>query len=376
MQLVKPSIEHLDVTTDPLKAIEIAGRTCYKSEDKITDDSAEKFVKMLLKREHHAMIEHSNFILGVDASLYDDILKVEDRQYIRMSKGKNGSLVSGNPRALRDFCLRPDIDSHIQRQLALVLCDTASLLYTDVLRYTEHLKYMDKITICRVRLVDPDDLSRSEKLKHQVASYKIVCNRGFTHELVRHRPFSYAQESTRYCNYKGGVSFIIPPWLDVSEGDINLTSHPELGEIIENADDAWVYAMQYAESRYKSLIEDGQKPQQARGVLPIDLKTEIVVTGNLQQWRTFFGLRCTPKRAPKEDLINGIWYHATAPHPQMQEIANMILADMKMRVPGIFDEIGVQEYQPCSLCRKLNRVGAGCVGNRFMNGCVNFQVID
>ena len=148
MQLVKPSIEHLDIT-DPLKSIEQAGRTCYKSEDMITDDSAEKFVQMLIKRGHHAMIEHGNFILEIGPSLYEDILKVEDRQYIRMGKAYHGCgyLVSGNPRAFRDFCLRPDVDSHIQRQLALVLCDTASLLFNDVLRYTDDLKKYDDIVI-------------------------------------------------------------------------------------------------------------------------------------------------------------------------------------------------------------------------------------
>lgn len=336
MKLVKPSIKHLDIT-DPLKSIERAGRTCYKSEDKITEDSAEKFVLMLLKRTHHAMIEHGNFILEVDDSLYKEILKIEDRQYIRMSSGISGWLISGNPRALRDFCLRSDVDSYLQRQLAIVLCDTASLLFNDVLRYTEHLKKCDAITICKIRQIDPANLSRSEKLKHQVASYRIICNRGFTHEQVRHRPFSYAQESTRYCNYRGGVSFIIPPWTtniepgaDVGYG--NLTNYMF-------KEGHWLHHMLDCETAYITLSNAGWKPQKARGVLPIDLKTEIVVTGNLQQWMIFFGLRCTPKQAPKNKLINGIWYHATAPHPQMQEIANMILVDMKERVPVIFDEV-------------------------------------
>ena len=339
MQLVKPSIEHVDVTSDPLRAIEAAGRTCYKSEDKATEDSAEKFVKMLIERGHHAMIEHGNFILSVDGDLYEEILKIEDRQYIRMScdvRG-NGCLISGNPRALRDFCLRPDVPSKIQRAIAIVVSQTTPILFDDTVRYTDHLTLEDEQTVDQVELFGSvSHLSRSEKLKHQVASYRIVCNRGFTHEQVRHRPFSYAQESTRYCNYKGGVTFIIPPWMKQETQEV--VSFLD-GKYINPITVAWVNSLLHSESMYLDLIKRGWSPQQARGVLPIDLKTEIVVTGNLQQWMTFFKLRCTPVRAPKEDLINGIWYHATAPHPQMQEVANMILADMKTRVPVIFDDM-------------------------------------
>lgn len=331
MILVKPSIKHLDIT-DVLESIEQAGRTCYKSEDKITEGSAEKFVQMLLKREHHAMIEHGNFILSVGGNLYEEILKIEDRQYIRMSKVSkgHGCIISGNPRAFMDFCFRPDIPSGIQRILAVELSKDTPILFKDVVRQTDHLMDSADDRISATLVSDTNNLSRSEKLKHQVASYRIVCNRGYTHEQVRHRPPSYAQESTRFCNYKGGVTFIIPPWFgkDWSYATRTESACPE---------NEWAEAMRLSECFYENLIKWGWKPQKARGVLPIDLKTEIVVTCNLQQWMIFFGLRCTPARAPKEELVNGIWYHASAPHPQMQEIANMILVDMKERVPVIFD---------------------------------------
>ena len=146
MRLVKPSVERLDVTTDPIKAIELAGRTCYKSEDKIGEGTADKFVKMLMKRGHHAMIEHSNFILSVDSDIYRYILELEDRKYIRMTcdvQG-NGCLISGNGRALMDFCLRPDVKSEIQRMIALELSKKARELFQDTLRYTVHLSPADK----------------------------------------------------------------------------------------------------------------------------------------------------------------------------------------------------------------------------------------
>ena len=226
MRLVKPSIEFLDSTANPLQAIEWAGRTCYKSEDKITEDSAEGFVKMLLNRGHEAMIEHAS------------------------------------------------------------------------------------------------------------ASYRFVCDRGVTHEIVRHRLFSYAQESTRYCNYKGGVSFIIPPWVCIPERFIGIDVVPT-GDGLEatkqdlkpapasnTADHIWLRNIHHAGMDYNVTLDQGWTPQQARSVLPNSLKTEIVVTGNLREWRHFFKLRC-----------------AKAAHPQMREVALMALEDIKSRIPVVFDDL-------------------------------------
>ena len=335
MQLVKPSIEHVDVTSDPIKAIEAAGRTCWKSEDRIAEGTAEKFVKMVMDKKHYAVVEHGNYILSVDSDLYEEILKIEDRQFIRMScdVGGNGCLVSGNPAALRDFCLRPDIKSVIQRALAVELSKNTPILFDDTIRDTDHLSHLDTDVIGTVELFpNTDSLSISEKLKHQVASYRIVCNRGVTHEIVRHRLFSYAQESTRYCNYKGGVTYIIPPWIDIEPGEytdmLDMDGRGATSEEIKYRYDnidfvAWYHHMRSCEITYKNQLGYGWTPQQARSVLPNALKTEIVVTGNLREWRHFFKLRCSPKA-----------------HPQMQEVANMVLADIRTRVPVIFDEIG------------------------------------
>ncbi len=334
MQLVKPSIKHVDVTSDPLKAIEAAGRTCWKSEDKIGEGTAEKFVKMILDKKHFAVIEHGNFILSTDPSIYEEILKVEDRQFIRMScdvQG-NGCLISGNPRAFRDFCLRPDISSGIQRVLAVELSKHTPILFDDTVRYSDYLSHLDTDAIGTVKLFESiDSLSISEKLKHQVASYRIICNRGVTHEIVRHRLFSYTQESTRYCNYKGGVTFIKPCWLYPElKGLETVESTCDFEYYISEFKDRsvrvlhWLHAMACTEIKYQTAISNlNWAPQKARGQLPIDLKTEIVVTGNLQEWVHSFKLRCSPKA-----------------HPQMQEVANMILVDMKTRVPVIFDDMG------------------------------------
>jgi thymidylate synthase (FAD) len=170
--------------------IEAAGRTCYKSEDKITESSAVEFVKKILKRGHLSVIEHASMTV------------------------------------------------------------------------------------------------------------RFVVNRGFTHELVRHRLASFSQESTRYCNYKGGVEFIIPPWVDVKPGEYNDLSA---------STDLWVQNMLYSEARYLRLLELGWKPQMARDVLPIGLKTEIVMTCNFREWLHVFSLRCSK-----------------AAHPQMQELMPLV----------------------------------------------------
>ena len=153
-------------------------------------------------------------------------------------------------------------------------------------------------------------------LEHEKISVRIICDRGVSHELVRHRIASYSQESTRYCNYSkdkfgNELTFIRPPWVPEEFGG-------------NQAARAWKQAMQYAEFYYLKLLENGWTPEQARAVLPNSLKTEIVATMNLREWRHFFRLRCAP-----------------AAHPQMRQIANMMLAEFQNAVPVVFDDLEV-----------------------------------
>ncbi len=150
-------------------------------------------------------------------------------------------------------------------------------------------------------------------IEHEKISVKIICDRGVSHEIVRHRLASYSQESTRYCNYHkdkfGSELTMIRPFF-WSE---NTEQYHE-----------WINAMQIIENTYNTLICMGAKAEEARCVLPNCLKTEIVVTMNLREWRHFFKLR-TAERA----------------HPQMREIAVPLLQEMKTRIPVIFDDINV-----------------------------------
>ena len=190
-----------------LQKLERCGRVCYKSEDKITEGSAEKFIGMILKSGHESVLEH------------------------------------------------------------------------------------EKLTV------------------------KFICDRGVTHEIVRHRIASYSQESTRYCNYSkdkfgNELTFIRPCfWADDSD---------------EYA--VWKQAMEEIEKTYVKLISLGAKPEEARSILPNSLKTEIVCTMNLREWRHFFRLR-TAERA----------------HPQIREISVALLDELKKRIPVIFDDINTSD---------------------------------
>lgn len=203
MKIVNPSVEICMPMSgaDMLRHIERCGRICYKSEARITDTSAEAFVRGLIKRGHEAVLEHASL------------------------------------------------------------------------------------------------------------SVKFVCDRGVSHEIVRHRLAAYCQESTRYCNYsKEGfgseITVIKPCYLDAQGLSI------------------WRRACETAETAYFDLLDWGCTPQEARAVLPNSLKTELYMTADLREWRHFFKLRTSP-----------------AAHPQMREVALLALRELQAAVPVIFDDI-------------------------------------
>lgn len=148
-------------------------------------------------------------------------------------------------------------------------------------------------------------------LEHFSITVKFICNRGVSHEIVRHRLASYCQESTRYCNYGkdcfGTEITIIKP-LYLEKGTVGYS--------------AWEEACQCAENSYFALLDNGYTPQEARAVLTNSLKTEVVMTANLREWRHFFKLRCSK-----------------AAHPQMREIATPLCKELQARIPIIFDGI-------------------------------------
>lgn len=153
-------------------------------------------------------------------------------------------------------------------------------------------------------------------LEHASVTVKFVVDRGISHELVRHKLASFAQESTRYCNYSkddfgSEITFIIPDYLEYKSEGWNI----------------WKESMKQAEDAYFKMLDFGLSPQQARAVLPNSLKTEVVMTANLREWRHFFKLRALGTTGK--------------PHPQMLEVAVPLLEDMKNLIPVVFDDLVV-----------------------------------
>jgi len=171
-------------------------------------------------------------------------------------------------------------------------------------------------------------------LEHEKVTVRIICDRGVSHELVRHRIASFSQESTRYCNYSkdkfdNQLTFIIPPFVNVKEDIYHIEwkhflgccqNEPNLSE--KGCESWWFWHCAICERDYKKLIELGWSPQQARSVLPNSLKTEIVITANLREWRLIFKQRT-----------------AKVAHPQMREIMCPLLNELKTKLPIIFDDI-------------------------------------
>lgn len=168
-------------------------------------------------------------------------------------------------------------------------------------------------------------------LEHVNISVRIICDRGVSHEIVRHRIASYSQESTRYCNYSNDkfgneLTFIKPCWFINSLDYLNKYAKDKT---YENSEDLlegefdWINAMQSIEDNYFILIKDDEwTPEEARSILPNSIKTELVMTMNLREWRHFFKMRCDKSA-----------------HPQMRQIANMILDTFKEKIPVIFNDI-------------------------------------
>lgn len=282
------------VENDPLKKIEKCGRVCYKSEDKITEDSAEKFVANIIKRGHEAVLEHASFIFQVSYNVYEDlrekVMFVENRYPVKMYlrfTDSDGYVVSGNVRAWRDFFCFAGVPPYMND-----FVEANPILFSE---FKSDFPFNLKVRKWSIRQISVNELvSTYQRLVHEDVSVKFICDRGVTHEIVRHRPASFCQESTRYCNYRngkfGGEITVIKPCFFKENSTRYLN---------------WFVACESAETAYNAILEDGGTPQEARDVLPNSLKTELIMTAPLMEWCHFLNLRMSP-----------------AAHPQMQEVAS------------------------------------------------------
>jgi thymidylate synthase (FAD) len=275
MKIIKPSVEFFGAVptdyTNTLRFIEMAGRTCYKSEDKITaDSSAEPFVKRLVSSGHLAMVEHSNFVVRVsmdyDPQFHNRVLKLAGK-YLNIIWQNNYCHVGGSLTAW-----------YQQMQLCSgVLFETFADVYAGVFQVPDHRHPVSEHNwqVCPHNEI-PKELHRY--------SAKFICDRGVSHELVRHRPCSFAQESTRYVNYGGkDMEFIEPAGFE---------------EWTAFNNQRFKIACIRAQDYYNDMLAYGLKPQQARAILPNALKTEIVVTADAAEWAHIRKLRTHPTAHP------------------------------------------------------------------------------
>lgn len=324
MKIIKPGYEIIPNDMDILKKIEMVARVCYKSEDRIKEGSAEKLVSALIKRGHEAMLEHGSFCFLIDNEAYvwfaSNISNLEKttlfKSYLTITRNSSSTryVISGNVRAWREFFSVYAASMH-----GLMPEFTRNFIKSNPLLFPEFQKDIRFINFSgmMVPLSDDELVTKEEKLAHQRLSVKFIVDRGVSHEIVRHRPASFGQESTRYCNYIkddfGGEIAVIKPFY-LEEGTHGYT--------------VWKGACETAETAYFNLLNWGCSPEEARGVLPTHLKTEVVMTATLSEWVHFFNLRALGTTG--------------APHPQMRQVAAPLLEDMKTIESEIFEDLEVK----------------------------------
>lgn len=291
MKLIKPNFEIWEQPAGlegVYKQIEKVGRVCYKSEDKITEGSAKPFVDRMIKSGHGAMLEHGTVYLAMPM---ETILPIEANGWGKYTK---------NPYS-KGFKVC-EVDG--QKRVAV----TTNLRVLVENGWLDDLKY-----IC-----EPTEFHERRITVH------FVCDRGVSHEFVRHRVMSFAQESTRYCNYSkdkfgNELTFIKPCWLNIEERHYTWkeTFVDRYIDTSSPVEDQYIASLLIAEQDYLGYLKQGWTPQQARAILPNSLKTELVVTGFTSDWNHFFDLRARG--------ITG------APHPQAKELAEPLMKEFIAR---------------------------------------------
>lgn len=273
MRLINSKVEEItqqNGLTGIKKMIEMAGRTCYKSEDKITDESCEEFVERMINSRHYSMLEHGTVYMTVNLEETRDIqtpMKYMNNKYSKIAFEDGTYYITTNYRVIVE-----------------------NNWYDDLKYVTDKTKY-----------------------HKQRRTYRFICDRGVSHELVRHRTMSFAQESTRYCNYNkdkfnNELTFIIPTWLENKlpggnyvywDGDWCDLEQMRIQHSADNGiEDNFLWSLQNSEDYYTLFINKGLKPQEARQILPNALKTEVVVTAFDSDWDNFFNLRCPNSAHP------------------------------------------------------------------------------
>lgn len=288
MIIVEPSFEIQDSLDSVAIAarLEACGRVCYKSEDKITEDSALPFISRIAAHGHNSVLEMAvvSFRLHCPPHLLQELLACQPK-YLVIDRLEEGALVTGSIRAFRElygrFARNPLINV-----MTGMLADELPYLFAALYDRQEAVAPPVEVVVERLDLAEVDRLPAPLRKRHRFVSVRFIVNRAVTHELVRHRPCSFLQESQRYCRYSqdkfaNQVSFIKPMFFQEGSAEYSL----------------WQEAMATTEKLYLKLLET-TTPQAARTVLPNSCKTEIIVYCNLEQWQHIFALRTSPAAEP------------------------------------------------------------------------------
>lgn len=311
MRLVGSCFEVIDRDCSRKELIEKVARVCYKSEDRIGEGTADRMVKMLIDRGHHAMLEHASIAFVMSREEYMDIqgesIRFEEEQinnyknYLRWTSFPN-YVISGNMRAWKSFL---DTYRYQYGELDRNYLNYIAHCEPDIL--SEPDNSYDCCEEC-FRELSVNSLSPEQRLVHEDVTVKFTVDRGISHEIVRHRDASFAQESTRYCNYSKDKFGNEITCIDFSDYIPQKYLKDDTSDLLKKID--WLYGY---------LTRSDIKPQISRNILPNCLKTEIVMTANLREWRHFLELR-TDKAA----------------HPQMREVTIPLNEYFKEKYPIIF----------------------------------------
>ena len=266
ISLIDSSVEEIK-QEDLLKHIELCGRVCYKSEDKITEDSAEKFIRMLVNRGHTSVLEHGTVYL--ESNSFDGDYGKFSLEQLQIRRSP--------------YTFYSTYDERLSKFFATTNFRVIVQAFSNDL---------DKaLQFVRDNAIEPTHHIRRR-------SFRFTCDRGVSHELVRHRVISFSQESTRYVNStKRGFVFIRPAWWS------EVKDKSQLPGQLSTEHTTFTEACQTAAEKYSQLINLGQTPQQARAVLPNALKTEVVITATEPQWEAFLQLRDNPAAHPDMQIL-------------------------------------------------------------------------
>ncbi len=307
MRVIEPSFEiqdDLDVAPIAVR-IETCGRICYKSEDKITPESAMPFVTKIAEHGHNSVLETAvaTYMVNCSGERIEEFLGCQPKYFV-VDRVANGMLVTGSIRAFREIYGRFP-ENQVVNDLLVDLAGRHAFLFAGVFDPDKALPVdSESIKAEKLSLEQVDQLSDDLKVKHRFVGVKFIVNRAVTHELVRHRPCSFLQESQRYCRYSqdkfgNEVTFIKPMFFEEGSPEYKI----------------WEKAMEDTEKLYLKLLETST-PQAARTVLPNSCKTEIITYCNLEEWKHIFSLR-TPSAA----------------EPSMREIMIPLEKEFKARYP-------------------------------------------